>query len=271
MPNGVAREGGCAIAVMAKAPVPGRVKTRLVPPLTPEIAAALSAGFLRDITENIALAAAGAKSFGYVAYAPAGSEALFDGMLAEGTRFVLADGAAVSAPGVEGFGRCLLHAAQSLFASGHDSVCLLNSDSPNLPTSLLSTAAASLAGAGDRVVLGPAEDGGYYMLGMKAPHLHLFENIAWSTNNVAAQTRQRAAALGLPIVELDPWYDVDDASALRRLCRDLGSPSRVNGLDPFCAPATAGCIERLRIRERLTAGPDDKPNAVCRIEGARIA
>ena len=99
---------------MAKAPVPGQVKTRLVPPLTPSIAAALSAAFLRDITENIALAARGAKISGYVAYAPAGSEALFDGMLAEDTRFVLADGAAVSAPHVQGFGRCLLHAAQSL-------------------------------------------------------------------------------------------------------------------------------------------------------------
>ena len=60
-PNGIAREGGCAIAVMAKAPVPGQVKTRLVPPLTPDMAAALSAAFLRDITENIALAAAAPK------------------------------------------------------------------------------------------------------------------------------------------------------------------------------------------------------------------
>ena len=86
--------------------------------------------------------------------------------------------------------------------------------------------------------------------------------------------RRRASgrgALGLPIVELDPWYDVDDAPALRRLCRELSSPSRIDGLDPFRAPATADCIERLRIRELLTAEPGDKSSACCRIEGASIA
>ena len=247
------RTEGCAIAVMAKAPRPGAVKTRLVPPLTQEAAAALSAGFLRDVTQNIALAGRmrGSRIRGYVAYAPAGSAAGFDGMLANGTGLVLADGAGVSASRVHGFGRCLLHAADALFAKGHDAVCLLNSDSPTLPTSLLAQSAAALAGRGDRVVLSPAEDGGYYLLGMKAPHIHLFEDIAWSTGEVAAQTRERARALDLPLVELDPWYDVDDAPALLRLCRELASAPPADGLAPYPAPATAGCIERLGIRELL--------------------
>lgn len=249
----VDREGGCAVAVMAKAPVPGQVKTRLAPPLAYDLAAALSAAFLRDITENIVLAARCTKMQGYVAYAPAGSEALFDGMLAEGIRLVLADGAGVDAPRVRGFGRCLLHAAQSLFAQGHVGVCLLNSDSPNLPTSLLSKAAATLVEHGDRIVLGPAEDGGYYVLGIKAPHLHLFEDIAWSTCGVAEQTCERARAIGLPVVELDPWYDVDDAPALYRLCCDLISPRPIDGVGAFPAPATANCIERLEIRDLLAA------------------
>jgi hypothetical protein len=237
---------------MAKAPVPGQVKTRLVPPLTPAMASALSASFLRDITENIALVARGMPVDGYVAYAPAGSEALFDGALADGTRFVLADGTAVSGPGVVGFGRCLLHAAQLLFATGYGGVCLLNSDSPNLPTTLLSHAVEALAEPGDRIVLGPAEDGGYYVLGLKAPHRHLFEHVAWSTNAVAEQTRERAWALGLPVVELEPWYDVDDAPALHRLCRELASPP-INGLDPFLATATADCIDRLDLTAVLGA------------------
>ena len=76
----------CAIGVMAKAPRPGFSKTRLCPPLRPEQAAALSAAFLRDITENIALAARQAPIAGYVAYAPEGQEALFDGHLAAGHR-----------------------------------------------------------------------------------------------------------------------------------------------------------------------------------------
>ncbi len=248
---------------MAKAPRPGEVKTRLVPPLTQEAAAALSAGFLRDITRNIALAARGGRIRGYVAYAPAGSAAGFDGMLADGTGLVLADGAGVSASRVHGFGRSLLHAAQALFAKGHDAVCLLNSDSPTLPTSLLAQSAAALAGHGDRVVLGAAEDGGYYLLGMKAPHVSLFEDIAWSTGEVAAQTRARASALGLAVIELDAWYDVDDAPALLRLCRDLASAPPADGVAPYPAPATAECIERLRIRDLLaTAARPSGPGKI---------
>jgi uncharacterized protein len=249
-------EGGCAIAVMAKAPRPGAVKTRLAPPLTYAAAAALSAGFLRDMTQNIALAARAGRMrgypiSGYAAYAPAGSEAGFDGLLAAGTGLVLADGAGVRASRVQGFGRSLLHAAQALFAQGHDAVCLLNSDSPTLPNSLLARSAAALAEGGDRVVLGPAEDGGYYLLGIKAPHIPLFEDIAWSTGEVAAQTRARALALGLPVVELDPWYDVDDAPALVRLCRELASEPPSAGPAPYPAPATRECIAQLRIRDLL--------------------
>jgi uncharacterized protein len=245
------REGGCAIAVMAKAPRPGLVKTRLNPPLTAGSAAALSASFLRDITENIALAARCTAIHGYVAYAPVGLERAFDGLLSDGTRLVLADGGRLALSGVEGFGRSLLHAAQALFAIGHDAVCLLNSDSPTLPTRLLTQAAAALAEPGDRVVLGPAEDGGYYLIGMKAPHIHLFQNIAWSTEQVAEETRARAAALGLPLIELDTWYDVDDAASLRRLCRELASGWPNGCLQGHRPSATAECLARLRIPELL--------------------
>jgi uncharacterized protein len=248
-----AREGGCAIAVMAKAPRPGTVKTRLIPPLTENSAAALSTSFLRDITENIVIAAQQADIHGYLAYAPTGAERSFDGVLAEGTRLVLADGAGVSEQRVQAFGRSLLHAALALFAAGHDAVCLLNSDSPTLPTRLLVEAASALAQPGDRVVLGPAEDGGYYLIGMKAPHVHLFQGIAWSTERVAGETRQRARALGLPVVELDAWYDVDDAQALRRLCREIGSSTPVGSLSPYSAPATADCLARLCISDVLAA------------------
>ena len=256
------REGGCAIAVMAKAPLPGAVKTRLVPPLRPDEAAALGASFLRDVTENVALAARDSAIYGYVAYAPSGSGRLFDGMLASRTRLVLADGAGISAPRVHGFGRCLLHAAEALFARGHDAVCLLNSDSPTLPTRLIARAATALTATDDRVVLGPADDGGYYIVGMKAPHVHLFEDIAWSTATVAAQTRQRAHALNLPVTELDPWYDVDDGPALRRLFRELESSGDGGGLSPYPAPETAACIERLMLRGLLAADAGDHPSSL---------
>src|SRR4051794_25851085 len=124
----------CAIAVMAKAPRAGKVKTRLMPPLSADEAAGLSGCFLRDVTANIALAARSAPIDGFIAYAPAGDQGLFGPVVEPGTGFVLADGAPAMPPGVVGFGRCLLHAAQGLFARGYRAVCLLNSDSPTLPT-----------------------------------------------------------------------------------------------------------------------------------------
>jgi rSAM/selenodomain-associated transferase 1 len=236
----------CAIAVMAKAPVAGRCKTRLVPPLSPEQAAGLSRAFLRDITENLAQAAPGAIA-PYVAYAPEGGADLFDGILAPGTRLILADGAGDMPEGVEGFGRCLLHAVRVLLAEGFAAACVLNADSPTLPSAILRDAAAILAAPGDRAVMAPAEDGGYTLLGMKAAHAHLFSGIAWSTADVAAQTRARAAEAGVQLVELPVWYDVDDHAALLRLQDD------VQGGVGYPAPCTAGYLERLGYGARRRA------------------
>ncbi len=238
----------CAIAVMAKAPRAGRCKTRLVPPLTPIDAAGLSAAFLRDITENIAAAGRQAAIDGYIAYAPLGLESLFDGHLADGTTLVLADGSPDMPPQVQGFGRCLLHAVQSLLAAGHEAACVLNADSPTLPTSVLVKTANLLAQPGDRAVLGPADDGGYYLLGLKQAHAHLFEDIAWSTADVAAQTALRARAIGLELVMLPSWYDVDDAAALARLIDSLDAPPPLDACVqlPFPAPATSLYLKRIK-------------------------
>jgi rSAM/selenodomain-associated transferase 1 len=238
----------CAIGVMAKAPRPGFSKTRLCPPLLPEQAAALSGAFLRDITENIAQAARLGSIAGYIAYAPQGQEALFDGHLATGTGLLLADGSPLMPSDVQGFGRCLLHAVLAMLARGHGSAVVLNSDSPTLPTALLVRTAAALATDGDRVVLGPADDGGYYLLGMKAAHAHLFADIAWSTPSVAATTRTRAAQLGLELVELPMWYDVDDHIALIRLLRETAMPKAGNGLLPYAAPFTVAALARMGLR-----------------------
>ena len=242
-----------AVAVMAKAPQAGRAKTRLVPPLDPGGAAALSAAFLRDATENIALAGRDVRLACCVAYAPAGSERSFDGVLADGTSLLLADGSPPMPPHVRGFGRSLLHAVQSLLGAGYTGVCLLNSDSPTLPTNFLCEAAAALLAPGERVVLGPAEDGGYYLLGMQSPHAHLFEDIDWSTNRVAAQTRERARALGLELLELPAWYDVDDRDGLARLMAGLHVPAAV-GTKPYDAPATVACVRRLELQLSHRAG-----------------
>jgi hypothetical protein len=192
---------------------------------------------LRTLSESVPVAP-------YVAYAPALSETLFDGLLAPGTDLLLADGSIDLPASVEGFGRCLLHAVSGLFDRGFSSVCLLNSDSPTLPTSYLRRAAELLAAHGDRVVLGPAEDGGYYLIGMKRPHAHLFTGIAWSTETVAAQTRARAREADIPITELSPWYDVDDADSLSRLRDDLADPTRY----AYPAPHTAARLQAIDVQ-----------------------
>ena len=206
----------------------------------------MSAAFLRDITENIRRAAQETEIVGYVAYAPAGLESLFDGVLADGTRLLLADGAGDMPDTVQGFGRSLLHATRALFALGHSSVCVLNSDSPTLPTACLVQAARGLARE-EPIVLGPADDGGYYLLGMTATHHELYGGIDWSTDRVAAQTLEAAAALGLPVRKLPIWYDVDDRAALGRLIADLDSGTG------YQAPATARLVAALGLRERLAA------------------
>jgi uncharacterized protein len=183
----------CGIAFMAKASAPGRAKTRLVPPLTFEEAAVLNTAFLQDVADNLLLAARNADRHGgiagYAAYGPPGSEDFFSRTLPGGIGLIEA--------WRQNFGDCLLHTIEEIFARGHASAVVLNSDSPTLPTAFLVETAAALARPGDRAVLGPSSDGGYYLLGLKAAHRHMFEDIAWSTEKVAKQTLERAREIGL--------------------------------------------------------------------------
>ena len=203
----------CALAIMAKAPRPGRVKTRLSPPLTPEEAAAINTCFLKDTTENIGNLADEGSCAGVISYTPVGDEHLFDGILPRGYRLVAQRG--------DGFGERLLTTAQDLFAHGFGSVCLIDSDSPTVPREAFSMAVDALKEVGDRIVLGPSHDGGYYLVGMKQPHPEIFENITWSTASVFAETVAAIRAIGVDLVTLPMWYDVDDAVTLRILRAEL--------------------------------------------------
>jgi hypothetical protein len=155
------------------------------------------------------------------------------------------------------FGDCLFAAIAALLARGHPGAVVLNSDSPTLPTALLTETARLLAQPGDRAVLGPSRDGGYYLLGLKAPHRRLFEDVAWSTERVAQQTRARAAEIGLDVHVLPEWYDVDDLAALRML-RDELFAGRQDGsrLAPYAAAHTAALLGDLLARTDLAARLD---------------
>jgi rSAM/selenodomain-associated transferase 1 len=203
----------CGIAVMAKASLPGRTKTRLVPPLTYQEAAAFNTAFLQDIAANILAASDKASIRGYMAFGPPDSIPFFKAILPSGISLIEA--------WLDNFGDCLFSALTHQFSLGHDAAVVLNSDSPTLPTQLLIETADLLARPGDRAVLGPSTDGGYYLLGLKAAHRHLFDTIDWSTDRVARQTLQRAREIALPIHVLPPWYDVDELSALMQLRGEL--------------------------------------------------
>ena len=225
----------CALGLMAKAPLAGEVKTRLVPPLTAREAADLSICFLRDMAANIESVNAAEATSGFVVYTPAGSESAFDGVLPGGFQLLLQHGPSL--------GERLCNATNDLLKQGHSAVCLINSDSPTLPRSILTRALESLTAGGDRVVLGAAEDGGYYLIGLKHAHQNLFNDIAWSTSDVLARTEQRAAEIDLPVELLPPWYDVDDAGTLSRLCEELLFTPSANGAYP--APHTRAFLESI--------------------------
>jgi rSAM/selenodomain-associated transferase 1 len=223
----------CALAVMAKAPRPGKVKTRLSPPLTLVQTAALNVCFLRDTTENLASIPASA---GLISYTPVGDEALFDGLLPETFALVAQRG--------DGFGERLHAAATDILALGYGAVCLIDSDSPTVPAVCFQQAVEELARPGDRIVLGPSHDGGYYLIGLKQPHCEPFDRITWSTSLVLEETLERCREAGLETVLLPTWYDVDDASTLEILSAELlgDTPPTFALTRGYPAPHTRGFL-----------------------------
>jgi uncharacterized protein len=213
------RSSLCALAVMAKAPRAGKVKTRLSPPLTLEESAALNICFLRDTTRNIAEVAARGSAAGLVCYTPVGDEAAFDGLLPQEFALIAQRG--------DGFGERLRAAAEDILACGFGAVCLIDSDSPTLPALALEQAVEELGRPGDRVVLGGSADGGYYLIGLKRAHAEPFERILWSTSSVYEETVERILEAQIELVELPIWYDVDDAITLTVLEDEL-----LDGLRP---------------------------------------
>ncbi len=233
-------KGLCALAVMTKAPRAGHVKTRLTPPLTPEESAELNRCFLCDTTAAISSTIAEGGAGGIAVFTPLGSEAAYAGILPAEFQLVPQRGGA--------FGERLVLAMEDLFRLGFASVCLIDSDSPTLPRRALTEAVAILTAPTDAVVLGPSDDGGYYLIGLKKLHRALFENIEWSTERVLQQTIECARQMNLKVHLLPTWFDVDERMTLRRLCDEFFGPNRDTG-PGYPAPATRAYLEGLLKRE----------------------
>lgn len=226
----------CALAIMAKAPRAGKVKTRLSPPLTLAQTAALNVCFLKDTAENLDVLSG---TEGLVCYTPQGDEEAFRDLLPSRFKLIPQRG--------DNFGDRLYAAAVDILGCGYSGVCLIDSDSPTVPHEAYAAAVSALSGPGDRVVLGPSHDGGYYLIGMKQPHREIFEDISWSTPAVAAETRERCRAAGLDLVELPLWYDVDDQRTLAILNDELLASTRPSfaAVDGYPAPHTRSFLLEL--------------------------
>lgn len=209
------------ILVMAKAPIPGTVKTRLR--LDPEDAARLQAALILDTVEKT-------RALGQTTVAGAPRDRL-DGI----SRLLPADVRLIPQP--EGdLGERMLSAATTLFDESPEPVLILGTDAPTLPPQAILRSAEALLNHHLSII--PSVDGGYVMLGLRGPYGAVFSGIEWSTAVVRSQTVMRASGAGLSVYEGEAWYDVDGPEDLARLEEEL----RVR---PDLAPRTAEVLKDL--------------------------
>jgi len=202
--------GNNALLIMAKRPTPGRTKTRLVPPLSPQQAAALYECFLRDTIELVRQVP-GVRPV--IAYVPPGEQAYF-AELAPDFEYYQQEG--------PDLGARLDNGLTHYLGLGYRQVAAINSDGPTLPPAYLAAAFEEPGRKAD-VVLGPSDDGGYYLIGLKHPAPRLLREVRMSTPHVTTDTLALAAEEGLKVALLPAWYDVDDAQSLARLQAELAT------------------------------------------------
>ena len=212
-----------AIAVMAKVPNAEAVKSRLYPALGSRLATQLYEALLLDRLD--ALKALGGVER-LVAFTPPEARSEMARLAPLGFTLVAQRG--------RDLGERLDALLTELISRGHPGAIAVDSDSPTLPMAYVSDAARVLAKGMADAVLGPCDDGGYYLIGLRAPHPELFEAIPWSTEQVLSLTLERARRAGLRTHLLPPWFDVDTEADLRRLHEEMErsgtGPSRTFGL-----------------------------------------
>jgi len=241
---------GVAVAILCKTPIAGKSKTRLSPPLRPDECAEISSCFIQDIARTIDGVIAAERASGFAVYTPAGSEAALYRLLPDGFGCLL--------QGEGDLGARIEKAVGDFLAMGHSGAIIVNSDSPTLPPEILGEAMQAVA-SGDKVVLGPAIDGGYTLIGLSRVHPTLFRDMPWSTSAVYDLTVQRARAIGVPVVSLPLWYDVDDESTLRVLELDVSGEQLPFGteLAGADAPATRAFLRNRAGQVRPQAATND--------------
>jgi rSAM/selenodomain-associated transferase 1 len=209
------------ILIMAKAPIPGTVKTRLG--LPPQDAAGLQAALIGDTVEK-------ARSLAQTTLAGAPADRL------DLMRPLLPDGVTLIPQSTGDLGDRMLSGARTLFDASPDPVLLLGTDAPTLPAEAIETAAYALDLHDISII--PSTDGGYVLLGLRQPVGAVFRGVDWSTKAVHRQTLEKAGEVGLSVYEGGPWYDVDEMEDLVRLRGELAAR-------PHLAPRTAEFLGRM--------------------------
>lgn len=198
--------------VVAKEPLAGQTKTRLSPPLSGQEAAELYRCFLLDTLELMQRVESVQP---IIAFHPDEAAPFFRRFAPPGFRFIPQVGADL--------GERLDHALTHCLQSGYRQAVVMDSDSPNLPLATLRQAFRTLDDPAVDVVIGPCDDGGYYLIGLKAPCAALFREVTMSTATVCVDTQQRAQEHGLRVACLPTWYDVDTYTDLLRLQEALAT------------------------------------------------
>lgn len=197
------------LLVVAKEPAAGRTKTRLCPPLDGQAAADLYACFLLDTLEVMRRVPDVRRE---IVYLPEGSEGYFR---------ALAPDLALSPQRGADLGERLDNLLTAALAAGAPKAVVMDSDSPTLPAAYVAQAFALLDD--HDVVVGPCDDGGYYLIGLTRPQPRLLREVTMSTPSVVRDTLAIAAELGLRTALLPGWYDVDTAAELGRLRAELAA------------------------------------------------
>jgi hypothetical protein len=205
----VLAEQPVGLAIMAKAPRVGAVKTRLCPPLRPPEAAELARCFLLDAIDRVTTVA-GVRPV--LAYAPVEARGEFER---------LAPGFALLAQRGDDLGARQARLLEEVLALGHEAALVIGTDSPTLPAECVDEAVGLVMARDVDLVLGPTDDGGYYLIGLRRPCPALFEGMPWSTSAVLGRTLERAQRLGLRVACLPAWFDVDTKADLERLAAEL--------------------------------------------------
>jgi rSAM/selenodomain-associated transferase 1 len=219
-----------ALIVVAKRPAPGKTKTRLSPPLTSELASALYECFLLDTLDQMRQVEGTQRVIAYL------DDPDYFRRLAPDFELIPQEG--------YDLGERLDHALTSYLSCGYQRAVIMDSDSPTLPADYLSQAFDVLA-AGADVILGPCDDGGYYLIGITKPSPRLLREVHMSTPTVAAETIALAKDEGLNLISLPTWYDVDDVASLSRLRQEI------EALDPSVAVHTRQFLQQGEIQALL--------------------